>query len=97
MDRLFAGVKQFLGWLGLTCSAAKSQAMVFHADAVQKITVGGVDLPAQDSMRFLGVKVTRQGVFLPWKEGFNEQIRGLWARVCNVGLGSQPRAFLRAL
>ena len=71
--------------------------MVIFGNEIDSIQVGGEVLPNVPHLRFLGVKVTREGTFEPWKESYSDAIRGLWARVCNVGLGSQPRAFLRAL
>ena len=48
-------------------------------------------------MRFLGIRVTSTGGFLPWREDFTKSMYGVKGRLTNAGLGSLPAALSRAL
>jgi hypothetical protein len=48
-------------------------------------------------MRFLGLKVTNTGGFLPWREEFVTGLYGLKGRLVQAGLGTLPAALCRAI
>jgi hypothetical protein len=48
-------------------------------------------------LRFLGIMVTSDGRFQPWRDSFDKLIFTIMARLREVGLGSTPTAIIRAL
>lgn len=49
------------------------------------------------SMKFLGLKITKTGGFLPWREKFTPGLRTMKARLTSAGLGHIPAALSRAI
>lgn len=49
------------------------------------------------SLRFLGIKITNTGGFLPWRDEFTTGLYGLKGRLTQAGLGTLPTALCRAI
>ena len=59
--------------------------------------MAGVTLPVATTLRFLGVMVTADGRFAPWRDSFDAQLYSLQHRLAGLGLGSLPLALKNGL
>lgn len=59
--------------------------------------MGALSLKPAKSFRFLGVKVTQTGGFLPWRDSFDNTLFGLRGRLVQAGLGDLATALSRAI
>ena len=48
-------------------------------------------------MRYLGIKISSKGTFLPWRDDFTKNMYGIKNRLTQAGLGSLPTALVKAL
>ena len=64
---------------------------------VREVCIAGVPLKVESVLRFLGIMVTADGRFAPWRDAFDIQLHALHARLRNVGLGSLPVALVNGL
>lgn len=51
----------------------------------------------EESLRFLGILITDEGAFAPWRDSFDSQIHTLTNRLRNVGISSNALALLRGM
>jgi hypothetical protein len=50
-----------------------------------------------NELKFLGLKVTSAGKFLPWRDDFTKQLYGVKGRLAASGLGHLPIALIKGL
>ena len=56
-----------------------------------------VTVQVEPVLRFLGVMITADGRFAPWRDSFDTQLYALRQRLANVGLGCLPVAYINGI
>ena len=59
----------------------------------REVLVSGVMVQVEPVLRFLGVMITADGRFAPWRDSYDAQLYALQQRLCSVGLGCLPIAY----
>ena len=59
--------------------------------------VAGTSLKCVESLRFLGVMITADGRFAPYRDSIDPGYYALRSKLSSVGLGSTPLALTRGL
>ena len=59
--------------------------------------VAGSRLDVEPYLRFLGVMVTSDGRFAPWRDEFDKGLHAVRAKLAGVGLGSLPVALINGI
>ncbi len=92
---IYSEVQAYLGYLGLRITN-KCKVLVV-GERCRAVRLGGLDYTPVQELRFLGVKLSRSGLFSPWRSDFTSSIYGVKGRLVAAGLGDLPQALSRAL
>lgn len=98
LTTLFREVKHYLSVFSLTTSAAK--AFVLHIGtrrSLSNVLVDECRLDTQPYLRFLGVMITGDGRFAPWRDSYDSSLHALHSKLRNVGLGRLPAALTNGI
>ena len=92
---MFQVVVEYLAPLGLNVSINKCKVLGIGVPSKLKhITLGNSDILLDKHLRFLGLKITNKGTFLPWQEEFTCSMYGLKGKLVSAGLGNLPVAMV---
>lgn len=61
------------------------------------VVLSGVSVKTVHEIKFLGLRVTSAGRFLPWRDEFTRSMYGIKGRLTNAGLGHLPVALIKGL
>ncbi len=64
---------------------------------LSEVIVDGVILEIEPVLRFLGVMITSDGRFAPWRDSFDRSLHTVVHRLARVGLSSMPIALLNGI
>lgn len=79
LQTLFNEVQYYLKFFGLTVTT-KCKVLVI-GESKKTVLMGDMVIDTVSSMRFLGLKVTNTGGFLPWRDAFDTSLYGLKGRL----------------
>lgn len=63
----------------------------------RKVHLGDQEIKVDPHLRFLGLKITSNASFLPWRDGFEVSMYATKGKLTAAGLGSLPIALIKAL
>jgi hypothetical protein len=89
-------VVEYLQFFGLNVSTHKCKVLVVGSN-VKEVILGGHTIKTEEYLRFLGLKITNKGQFLPWRDEFTSSIFGVKGRLVQAGLGNLPIAMVKAI
>jgi hypothetical protein len=69
LNTVFEVVKHYLKHLGLTISTEKCKILTIGTKC-DSVTLSGVQVATVHELKFLGLRVTSTGRFLPWRDKF---------------------------
>lgn len=85
-----------MGFLGLKVNPDKCKLMVVGGVGSSPVDIGGVSLPREAKLRFLGVDIDCKGHFSREVPDGMDRIRILWHKLRDLGLLTHPHAFVIA-
>lgn len=71
--------------------------LVIGHNNLKYVRLNGIKIKCVENMRFLGLKITNTGGFLPWRDSYSTTIYGIKGRLTAAGLGAVPSALSRAI
>ena len=96
MLSLFALVSHYLSLFGLSIKVADCALLPINS-SLTELCIGSVVVPALSDIRFLGLRITCRGTFLPWRDSYDDVLYALDSRLTATGFGHHPAALMKAL
>lgn len=95
LQLIFKEVQSFLSHLGLSITDKCSVLSVGGTN--QSFMLGSLRIKPVSEFKFLGLKITNQGHFLPWRDDFQKGMHSVKGALARVGLGNLPLALVKGL